>query len=112
MESNKKSKGEICVKKYITMKMNRTLISISAILLVFLPTQPAVPSAPVNPSVNPSVNPDKNNMVIVIPSNKILKPVEHRENLPVPPRIIFTKPDNHHTRDTYIKNHDITGVYK
>jgi transglutaminase-like putative cysteine protease len=75
-----------------------------------VPTEPeTVPDVtPKNP-VNPS---DEQDLVIVVPSNKVLKPVVHKDNLPAPPQIIFSRPNYSHTRQDYIERFEITGDMK
>lgn len=49
---------------------------------------------------------------IVIPTNKMLKPVEHSDAWPTPPQIVFSRPSYTYTRDEYINNFEITGNMK
>lgn len=66
---------------------------------------------PQNTDIQNQQNNTANNdeMVIVAPSNKKLKPVVHKDNLPNPPKIIFQRPVDLHTPEEYIKSYNITG---
>ncbi len=68
---------------------------------MLVPTQPDVPT--IKPSDDGKV---------IIPSNKKLKPVEHKDNLPASPEINFSKPSTRHTRSEYIEYYNITGDMK
>jgi hypothetical protein len=68
-----------------------------------------IPQEPNKPNVTPSGD---DGMVIVVPTNKVLKLVVHKDNLPTPPQIVFNKPNYSHTREEYIKKFDITGDMK
>ena len=59
----------------------------------------------------PSITPNENDFVI-ISSNKKLKPLIHKKNLPMPPTINFPRPSGSHTRTEYIEHFDITGKMK
>jgi len=76
---------------------------------IIVPQEPTVPN---QPTVIPSVTPDGDDLIIVVPTNKKLKPVVHKDNLPIPPQIDFKKPHGSHTRADYIKNHNIIGNMK
>lgn len=52
------------------------------------------------------------NTEIVFPSTKKLKPLVHDKDLPSPPKIKFSRPQNVYTRDEYITYHEITGEMK
>lgn len=52
------------------------------------------------------------NIEIIFPSTKKLKPLVHDKNLPSPPKIKFSRPQNVYTRDEYITYHEITGEMK
>jgi hypothetical protein len=69
-----------------------------------------VPSEPDGQTV-PTISANDDGTVI-IPSIKKLKPVLHKENLPSPPEINFTKPTSIHTRKDYIDYYNITGDMK
>jgi transglutaminase-like putative cysteine protease len=49
---------------------------------------------------------------IIVPSNKILKPVVHSADLTTPPVIDFERPRYSHTRNEYIENYNIKGEMK
>ena len=49
---------------------------------------------------------------IVFPTTKKLKPLVHDKELPTPPKIEFTRPQNIYTREQYINYHSITGEMK
>lgn len=74
---------------------------------IVVPAQPAVPVVPAKPEARQ----DEHDL-LVINSNKQLKPVVHGDNLPNPPTIDFKKPEIRHTRDEYIKSHNIVGDMK
>jgi hypothetical protein len=74
-------------------------------VFIVVPQEPNIP----NP---PNINPDGDDMVIVVPTSKVLKPVVHKDNLPAPPQIIFNRPNYSHTREEYIAHYDITGDMK
>lgn len=52
------------------------------------------------------------NAEIVFPTTKQLKPLVHEKELPTPPKIEFSRPQNMFTREQYINYHDITGEMK
>jgi hypothetical protein len=60
----------------------------------------------------PNVTPNNSDGDVIIPSNKKLKPVQHDDNLPVPPQIDFTRPTGSRTRNEYIEYYNITGEMK
>jgi len=52
------------------------------------------------------------NTEIVFPTTKQLKPLVHEKELPLPPKIEFSRPQNIYTREQYINYHEITGEMK
>lgn len=52
------------------------------------------------------------NTEIVFPATKKLKPLVHDKDLPSPPKIEFSRPQNIYSREEYINYHEITGEMK
>lgn len=52
------------------------------------------------------------NSEIVFPTTKKLKPLVHDKDLPSPPKIEFSRPQNIYSREEYINYHEITGEMK
>ena len=52
------------------------------------------------------------NTEIVFPTTKKLKPLVHDKDLPSPPKIEFSRPQNIYSRDQYINYYEITGEMK
>ncbi|MBR0175869.1 MAG: transglutaminase domain-containing protein [Bacteroidales bacterium] len=55
---------------------------------------------------------DAENAEIVFPTTKKLKPLIHDKDLPSPPKIEFSRPQNICSRDQYVNCHEITGEMK
>ena len=65
---------------------------------------------PMSPSNNDVFG--NENAEIVFPATKKLKPLVHDKDLPTPPKIEFTRPQNICTREQYINYHSLTGEMK
>jgi hypothetical protein len=61
------------------------------------------------PNVKPDNNPNDDDVTIVVPTSKKLKPVVHSDNLPYPPKIVFKRSGFLPTPQEYIEHYNITG---
>jgi transglutaminase-like putative cysteine protease len=62
-----------------------------------------------NARVTPNGDADNDDVIIVVPTNKKLKPVVHSDDLPYPPKIIFKHSGHLPTPQEYIDHYNITG---